>query len=536
MTLNTAGGNKLAMPKAEQDAVRSWEIATLVYSVFAAGLCSIVYELLIATTVSYFEGDSVKFFSITIGLYMASMGAGAYVSKFVKGNLLTILVGSEILLGFLGGFSVPVLYAAFTFTDFPLAIYVILTLSVGFLIGLEIPFLTRILEEYDSLRVSIAHVLTLDYVGALIATAAFPFVLLPFFGVFQSSLFFGLVNMTIGLFLIWVFPDRFSALFSAIYKVLTLVITAAIVGTIIYSDAVLAIWNNSVFDGRIVHSQRTPYQQIVLTKYRDDLRLYLNGNIQFSSVDEYRYHEALIHIPLAAQLGSGSGRKDLKVLLLGGGDGLAVREVLKYDAVARVTLVDLDPAIIKLAKTNPYLTGLNENSLTRDPRVRVLSMDAMSFLRERKELYDVIIADLPDPNNLELARLYSRAFFRIIRGNLAPDGIFVTQATSPNYARKAFWSIRKTVATEFTHVYPYHLLIPSFGDWGFIMASARQLDPKTFKFDARVGRKYLDEAMLPGLFVFERDLKSGNEEVEINTLDRPQLLQYYLDGWHHWGR
>ncbi len=298
---------------------RSWEIVILVYSVFIAGLCSIVYELLIATTISYFEGDSVKYFSLTIGLYMASMGVGAYVSKYVRRNLLVILIGAEILLGLLGGFSVPALYFAFSHTDFSTTVYVVLTLAIGLLIGLEIPFLARILERYDSFRVSLAHVLSLDYVGALIATVAFPFLLLPFFGVFQSSLFFGLLNMTIGLFLVWVFPHEIGRVASVVFKGLSFAIILLITGTIIMSDTVLGIWNNSVYAGRILHSQRTRYQQIVLTKDRDDLRLYLNGNIQFSSIDEYRYHEALVHIPISFQ--NAWGRSNLKVLFLGGGDG-----------------------------------------------------------------------------------------------------------------------------------------------------------------------------------------------------------------------
>lgn len=516
----------------EQDKVRSREIFTLIYAVFAAGLCSIVYELLIATTVSYFEGDSVKYFSLTIGLYMASMGLGAFVSKYVKGNILAILIGAEILLGALGAFSIPMLYASFSYTDSFLIVYAALTLIIGFLIGLEIPFLTRILEQYETLRVSIAHVLSLDYLGALIATIAFPFVLLPFFGIFQSSLFFGLLNMTIGVFLLWSFPSKIGTIASRLFKGLTAAIVIVIISAIGFSDFLVAAWNTSVYDGRILHSERTRYQQIVLTKYRDDMRMFLDGNIQFSSIDEYRYHEALVHVPLSFVGDVKTG--GLKVLLLGAGDGLAVRELLKDDRVGAITLVDLDPAIVKLASDNPYLSALNEHSLTRDDRVRIVTGDAISFLKQRRELYDLILADLPDPNNTELSRLYTREVYRLIRSGLSPDGIFATQATSPLYAGKAFWSIHASIAAEFPNALPYHALVPSFGDWGFVVASARPLDIAAARLPDGVAMRYLDQAILAKLFVFEKDLLEP--DVEASFMDRPQVLRYYLEGWRHWGR
>ena len=234
-----------------------------------------------------------------------------------------------------------------------------------------------------------------------------------------------------------------------------------------------------------------------------------------------------------AVAGAGEGGKT-SVLLLGGGDGLAVRELLKYDSVASITVVELDPAIIKLATDNPYLARLNQNSLSRDPRVRIVTADAIGFLRDRRQLFDVILADLPDPNNTELARLYTRNFFRLARSNLAPDGIFVTQATSPFYAAKAFWGIHATVAAEFPFTYPFHVLVPSFGDWGFVMASGRRLDPGRARPRKGLALRYLDAAVLAKLFVFEKDLHADNPNV--STIDRPLVLGDYLEGWRHWGR
>ncbi|MEG3638483.1 polyamine aminopropyltransferase [Magnetococcus sp. PR-3] len=520
---------KTTVPETKQG--HSLDVATLIYAVFTAGLCSIIYELLIATTVVYFLGDSIRYFSLTIGLYMASMGAGAYLSKYIRRDLLKKLIVAEILLGLVGGFCVPLLYLAFTQPLLFLPVYVLLTLIVGFLIGLEVPLLTRILEGYDSLRVSIAHVLSLDYLGALVATVAFPLLLLPLFGIFRSGLFFGLVNMSIAVLLLWRFKTRVHGLQTRGYHLAAWAITLSIVAGLGFAHLLLEQWNQSVYSDRIIHTERTKYQEVVLTKNRDDLRLYLNGALQFSSIDEFRYHEALIHLPMAYAR-SAQPKQPLKVLVLGGGDGLAVRELLRYDFIDRITLVDLDDRVLQLAAHNPYIQQLNQQSLTKDPRVKVVVGDAMSFLQAKGALYDLIVADLPDPNNTETARLYSREFYRLVRGNLAPDGVFVTQATSPFHARQAFWTTRNTVADLFAQARAYHLLVPSFGDWGFVMASRAEL--KTHRFVLPVGLRHIRQEMLPGLFLFGADVADPGG-LTISTLDRPVVLDRYRAGWRHWG-
>ncbi len=509
---------------------RSTEIFTLVYAVFVAGLCSIVYELLIATTVVYFLGDSVRYFSLTIGLYMAALGLGAFASKFVKGNLLRFLVGAEVALGLLGGFSVPVLYLAFSHSDVFIWVYASLTLAIGFLIGLEVPFLTRLLETYESLRISIAHVLSLDYLGALIATLAFPLLLLPFLGTFKSGLVLGLVNMTIGLLVLWCFGRQIGQGSASLFRALSLLIAVAIIAALVLSNHVLAAWNKSVYDGRILHSERSALQEIVLTKFRNDLRLYLNGSLQFSSVDEHRYHESLVHVPLSF---IDPDRESLNVLLLGGGDGLAVRELLKHARVSRVTLVDLDPAVINLARTNHWVRDLNGGSLEDGDRVRVVIGDAMTYLQNRRELHDVILSDLPDPSSTDLARLYSMEFYKLVRANLHPEGVFAGQSTSPYFANDAFWSIHDTVSKVFDNVRPYHVLVPSFGDWGFVLASAGGLGTPIAPLPTET--RFIDPGVVNKLFVFSRDLRPKSEE-SVSTLDRPIVLRHYLDGWRHWGR
>ncbi len=514
--------------KAALHPTRQRELAALVYTVFIAGVCSIVYELLIASTAAYFLGDSVKYFSLTIGLYMAAMGAGSYVSKLIRRRLLTSFIGAELLLGLLGGLAVPLLYTAYSHTDAFLWVYAVLTLGVGFLIGLEIPFLTRLLEEYAELRVNIAHTLSLDYLGALVATLAFPFLLLPWLGSFRTSLVFGAINLSIAVLLLRFFRERLERPWGTWLHLGTWAAGVLLAAGLLLSGPLLSAWERAAYEDRVVFAAQTPYQHIVLTRHRDDLRLFLDGNLQFSSLDEHRYHEALIHVPMAL------APPVRRVLLLGAGDGLAMRELLRYPRLEQITLVDLDPEVVELARTNPYLRALNRDSLSKDPRVRVLHDDALSFLQSRQELFDLIVADLPDPNNTALARLYTREFFTAVRDSLSPNGVLVTQAASPFYTREAFWCIAATVASAgFAEVRPYHAPIPSFGDWGFVLAAKGPLKSPD-ETAIEVTTRYLDQATLARLFGFEKDLAAT--PVAVNTLDRPVLLDYYLDGWRQWGR
>ncbi len=498
---------------------------TLMYATFVAGLCSIIYELLIATTTSYFLGDSVTWFSLTIGLYMAAMGTGSWLSKYMQQQVLARFIIIELMLGLAGGLSVPLLYFAYSLDQGFIAVFSLLTLLVGVLIGMEIPLLTRLMEPYRQLRINIAHVLSLDYMGALIATLAFPFVLLPLFGVYQSSLLFGLVNMSIAVVVLYVFRLPLRPALRRL-QWLTLLASLLLLAMLLFSAKALKFWDSSLYQARIIYSEQSLYQHIVMTRDRDDIRLFINGNLQFSSVDEYRYHEALVHVPL------GLHRQPVhRVLLLGAGDGLATRELLKYPDIERITLVDLDPAMTRLARRHPLLRQLNAHSLD-DPRVHIIHQDAFVWLRQTQERFDLIISDLPDPNNISLTRLYSTQFYHLVRQHLMRDGMFVTQATSPYYATRAFWCIVRTLeATAFPVSLPYHVYVPSFGDWGFVLASNTPLAEQP---RLQVKTRYLQPEMFPSLMRFAKDIQRQN--VAINAMDHPVLLGYYLSGWSHYGR
>jgi spermidine synthase len=500
------------------------ETSVLIISVFIAGLCSIIYELLIGSVSSYFLGDSVKQFSLTIGFYMAAMGVGSFLSRHLTKNLLSKFIAVEIILGLLGGSSVPILYFCFAYTDAYYFFMILLIFSIGILIGLEIPLLTRIMENYYSLKINISNVLSVDYLGALAATLIFPFILLPILGTFKSALFFGIINMALGFLNLWCFKDDLQIAKRKKYFSAATSTCIFLVLLLSCSGWILKKWSSDLYDDRIIFSRQTKHQKIVLTKNRHDIRMFIDGNLQFSSIDEYRYHEAMVHIPvsLASQIES--------VLILGGGDGLAVREILKYPEIQSIYVVDIDPEITRLSMENPWLKRLNQESLTNE-KVKVVNKDAFLYINNNyKNLYDVIIADLPDPNNESLARFYTKEFYELIRSQLSQTGIFITQATSPLFSNKAFWCIYNTIKEASLYPYPYHIYVPSFGDWGFVMGTKIGLRVDSIKIS--VPTIYLDDRTAKNLFVFPKDLI--NKAPTVSTLDQPVIIKYYLDGWKYW--
>ncbi|PHN02295.1 polyamine aminopropyltransferase [Flavilitoribacter nigricans] len=504
------------------------EKAVLIINIFVAGLCSIIYELLISTTSSYFLGDSIKQFSITIGIYLAAMGLGSYLSRLLGGQLILRFIEVEVLLSLVGGCSVPILYFVFansTYAHFNLVMILMITL-IGLLTGLEVPLLSRILTKHYPLKINLSNVLSLDYIGGLIATLLFPFILLPWLGVYHSSLIFGLVNLSLGVINLRVFRELLDGPKKRKYWLGVILAITFLAGMLLTAGQLLRAWSDTFYRDRIIFTKTTPYQHLVLTKGGDDLRLYINRVIQFSSTDEYRYHEPLVHPAMSRA----NYRK--KVLILGGGEGLTAREVLKYPEVEQVIIVDIDPEVFRIARSNEQLRELNRESLF-DPRVETVAEDAFVFLRQYEELFDVIIADLPDPTSESLARLYSQEFYALARRRLVPNGVFVTQAASPYHTTNAFWCIAASLeAAGFTEVLPYHTYVPSFGDWGFVLAANRSLRESV---RIEVPCRFLSDSTARRLTYFEKDLIPGSA-IDTNTLDQPRLLDYYLEDWRRWSR
>ena len=486
--------------------------------------CSIVYELLISAVGSYLLGDSIKQFSITIGLYMCAMGVGSHISKYVKKNLFDFFVFVEIAVGILGGISSLILFLSNVYiasSEFIMYIQIVL---IGTLVGLEIPILTRIIEENcDNLRVTLSNVFSFDYIGGLIGSLLFPLFLLPTLGYFATSFLVGTINIVIAIVIIHNYKSYIKNI--EMFKIVSYISLVFMFLGVLYSENISQSIENSLYRDRVVLSNQTQYQKIVMTRHKDDLRLYLNGNIQFSSKDEYRYHEALVHIPM------GIVKNHENVLILGGGDGLAVRELLKYDDIKNITLVDIDKEMVDLCKTNPLITEINKNSLSSE-KVNLVYEDAFEFLENTKEVYDVIIVDLPDPNNDSLNKLYTNIFYRLCKNALTQNGVMTVQSTSPYYARKAFWSINKTLKSEDFNVYPYHVQVPSFGEWGFNLSSKQELNLDDIKVN--VSTKYLNKGSIESMFNFAQDEVIDIESIDTNTLSHPKLINYYEESVKNW--
>jgi spermidine synthase len=297
------------------------------------------------------------------------------------------------------------------------------------------------------------------------------------------------------------------------------VVIALLVGGMLTADRVLNIAESGLYADEIILSRTTPYQRIVVTAWRNDLRLFLNSHLQFSSRDEYRYHETLVHPGLAAM-------DARRVLVLGGGDGLALREILKYPRVERVTLVDLDPEMPRLFNQHPQLTALNGGAF-RDPRVHLVAADAMAWLQQADEIFDFAVVDLPDPSNFSLGKLYTSLFYRLLGRRLAEGGAFTVQSTSPLFARQSFWCVVRTIEDAGFAATPYHVYVPSFGEWGFVLGTK-----SPYRRPDRLpdGLRFLTKQTLDQLFDFPLDMRSV--PVEVNRLHNQALVRYYESEWH----
>ena len=489
----------------------------LLTAVLLIATCGLVYELVAGALASYLLGDSVTQFSTVIGAYLFAMGVGSWLSRYIIRGLVRQFVLVQILIALVGGFSSTALFLVFGWTEMFRPILYAVVFVVGTLVGLEIPLLMRILRDRFEFKDVVAHVLTFDYLGALVASVLFPTLLVPKLGLIRAAMFFGLVNAVVALWTLYLFRDGIARRRSL--GAVTVLVAALLVGGMFGADRVLDIAESGLYADDVILSRTTPYQRIVVTAWRNDLRLFLNSHLQFSSRDEYRYHEALVHPGLAMM-------RARRVLVLGGGDGLAVREILKYPHVEEVTLVDLDPEMPRLFTTHPQLASLNGNAF-RDPRVHVVSADAMAWLEQADEIFDFAVVDLPDPSNFSLGKLYTSLFYRLLGRRLSETGAFAVQSTSPLFARQSFWCVVRTIEDAGFQATPYHVYVPSFGEWGFVLATRSQYrKPESLP----TGLRFLTRQTLDQLFDFPLDMRPV--EVEVNRLHNQALVRYYENEWH----
>jgi spermidine synthase len=503
--------------------------AGLLFATFVCAACGLVYELALVAQGSYLLGDSITQASVVLATMVFAMGIGSLSAKPLQRRPLLAFAVIEALLALFGGLSVLGLHAAFTWLDLYWPALIGISLVVGALIGAEIPLLMTLLQRIrrQDAGSATADLFAADYIGALIGGLAFPFLLLPLLGQTRGALLVGMVNAVAGaavaLFLFTVTLRRRLALAAG-----TLVVLGVLGFAFAQSDAFLRYARDELYDDPVVYSETTQYQEIVVTESSPvvpgptDTRLFLNGDLQFSSIDEYRYHESLVHPALA-------GTRD-RVLVLGGGDGLAMREVMKYPDVREAVEVELDPSVLRLARENDRIAELNENSLA-DPRVRVVTADAFTWLRDTTERFDAVIIDMPDPDSTSTAKLYSEEFYSLAKRVLSPGARMVVQAGSPYFAPKTFDCINATVEAAGLTTTPYHVNVPSFGDWGFILAQAGTAP--TLSLDPPKPLRFLDEQNLEAAAIFPVDRKPTGAETP-STLDNPKILRLATSEWQQY--
>jgi spermidine synthase len=360
-------------------------------------------------------------------------------------------------------------------------------------------------------------VLTFDYLGALGASLLFPLLLVPHLGLVRSALLFGIINAAVALWSTFLFRESLGR--PAGLRVLSAVVLVALGAGMFRADAIAASADDNLYADEVIFARNTRYQRIVLTKWKNDLRLFLSSHLQFSSRDEYRYHEALVHPGLASLPGA------RRVLVLGGGDGLAVREILKYSSVEQITLVDLDPEMTKLFTTNQVLVSLNQASL-KSPKVHVINEDAFPWLDHNQDSFDFVVVDFPDPTNYSLGKLYTTAFYRLLSRHVSANGFLVVQSTSPLFARQSYWCIVNTLKQAGLKTWPYHVYVPSFGEWGFVLAGAGAYEAPTA---LPQGLRFLAVQNVPELFRFATDMLPV--DAEVNRLNDQVLVRYYEREW-----
>ena len=502
-----------------------WSRTVLLGVVLLCAACGLVYELALVTLGSYLLGNTATQASIVLSVMVFAMGVGSLLAKPLRRASAEWFIAIELILALLGGVSVLGLYLAFAFLSLYTPALVVTAFVLGALIGAEMPLLMELLQEIRKQRASdaVAELFATDYVGALIGGLAFPFLLLPFLGQIRGALVVGIVNALAAAIVAFVLlRNRLTRRTKTVVALATTLVVALLVTALATAGQIEASARQTLYRDPIVHSERSAYQDIVVTESRgtpNDVRLFLNGDLQFSSTDEYRYHESLVHPAMSGARGS--------VLVLGGGDGLALREVLRYPDVKNVTLVELDPAMIELASTMPEIRELNADAFT-DPRVNVVNADAFTWLRTHEASYDAIIVDMPDPDQTETAKLYSVEFYTLVRAHLSPGGLATVQSGSPYFAPQSFWCISATLIESGLSVTPYQVDVPSFGNWGFHLVSTSGTPP-VLSMDPPVKPRFLTDQLLASAVSFPADRPPLS--MPYSTLIEPVILEYAQAEW-----
>ena len=511
---------------------RSKSIA-LKASLFATGCAGIVAEFVLSTLATYLIGNAIFQWTIVMSLMLFAMGIGSRMSRMFHHQLLDTFILIEFSLSILCAVVAELSYGLAAFTSYIALIIYCQAFIIGCLIGLEIPLVTRLNQEYEGLRINISGVMEKDYFGSLLGGLIFAFVALPYLGLTYTPILLGSINFAVASYLLWRFfsliKQKKMLIFCFVFSLIFLMMLG------IFAQPIIQYGEQRKYRDKVVYSQQTKYQKIVVTRWKAFFWLYINGQEQFSTFDEEKYHEPLVHPAMKLS------HDPVDVLVLGGGDGLAVREILKHSVVASVTLVDMDPAMTGLAKTHPVLLGINKGAMN-DPKVRIVNQDAATFMKNDANLYGVIIIDLPDPDSIDLMHVYSEKFYQMTRRHLIRGGVMVTQAASPYFAGKAFLCIYKTIRAAGFSVLPYHNQIPTMGEWGWVLGVKQEdLTEARLKEIAsglsfhRINTRFINQDAMISMIHFGKGVFDGEDldKIEINTELNPVLYGYYQQG--SWG-
>ncbi|MET9712403.1 polyamine aminopropyltransferase [Nocardiopsis alba] len=493
-------------------------------AVFICAACGLVYELALVAIGSYLLGDTITQASVVLSVMVFAMGVGSLLSKRYQSRPALSFAVVEGLLSLVGGLSILLLYGSFAWLSASAyqPTLVLLAFVIGTLIGIEIPLLMTLIQRIRKQEASeaVADLFAADYVGGLIGGLAFPFLLLPLLGLPKGALMVGVLNAVVGVAIVlWLFRSELTRVAYVGLALGLVAIVTVLSLAYYYAERFEVDARQAMYRDPIVYADRSEYQEIVVTQSLDgvDTRMFLNGDLQFSTLDEYRYHESLIHPAMA-------GAHE-NVLVLGGGDGLALREILRYEDVEKATLVDLDPAVIELASTDPVIRELNDDSF-EDPRVEVINTDAFQWLRDNTDRYDVVIADLPDGTDVGTSKLYTVEFYSLIAQAMEGDSRLVVQAGSPFFAPDAYWSVGRSLEEAGFGSTPYNVDVPTFGNWGFYLSTLGQA-PELRLAEEVPDLRFLDEPLLAASQVFPADRREG--DVEESTLMHPRVIGYHQD-------
>ena len=494
-------------------------------ALFATGISGIVAEYILSTLASYFIGNAILQFTLIVSVMLFAMGLGSRFSKWFTKQVIVYFIITELVLSILVSFSALIAYVVYGVTDISWLVIYILSICIGLLIGLEIPFATRINDEFEELRLNISNILEKDYFGSLIGGLFFAFVGLPYLGLTYTPFVLGLLNLGVSYYLFKVLKEYISVTSRKRLQVTYILVLILIITGVYFAEPIVRYGEQVKYKDKIVYSSRqTKYQKIVVTKWKKWYSLYINGNQQLSSFDEFMYHEPMVHLPMKLT------RSRENILILGGGDGCLAREVFKYKDVKKVTLVDLDQNMIDLGKDYSIFKELNKNSMN-NPKLTTVTRDAFNFLEDTNERYDVIFIDLPDPNNVDLNKLYTKEFYRLCKLKLKEKGVFITQAGSPYYATRAFYCIDKTLRASGFKTVPMHNQVLTLGEWGWVMATKAEMSLdsiKSIKF-LNLNLKWLTNNAVPHLLSFGKPL-ADTTDIKVNTIFSPKLYTYYRQG------